>query len=423
MTIKAIRGFRDVLPEEARTWARVEAIAARVLRTHGYQEIRLPVLEKTELFARSIGESTDIVEKEMFTFPDRHGELLTLRPEATAGMVRAVLENNLVEGGRPLKLFFLGPMFRYERPQKGRQRQFHQLDVEAFNDPSPQMDAEIIVLLAHFLNEVGLDRLTVHVNSLGCAECRPAFRRALESFLRGVRGDLCPDCQRRLETNPVRVIDCKVPRCGELVQDAPWTVDFLCPDCRRHFDGLLQALRQAGVTPALDRRLVRGLDYYTRTIFEVLHGELGSQNAVAGGGRYDDLARSLGGPDIPATGFALGLERLVMLLGRQGHPAPEGPRLYVAALDEAAVEKCFGLVQELRRRGFTVETDYMAGSLKSRLKRADKLGALRVLIVGPDEIARGEAVLRDMATKEQVVLPWAGAIENLAELLDKGDGS
>lgn len=421
MTIKAIRGFKDILPEDMPYWRLIEDAAKNVLSSFGYGEIRIPVVERTQLFARSIGADTDIVEKEMYTFPDRHDEPLTLRPEATAGIVRSIMEHNLAADGRPLKLFFMGPMFRYERPQKGRQRQFHQLDVEAFNDPSPHMDAEIIILLDNFLKEIGLTNVVMNINSLGCPECRPGYKEALKSFLSDSREDLCPDCNRRLEANPLRVLDCKVPRCSEKVADAPIILDYLCSGCRDHFDVVQKDLESAGTVAEVNPKLVRGLDYYSRTTFEALTGELGSQNAVAGGGRYDGLARTLGGPDIPAIGFAAGIERLVMLLQDKIKPEAAGPDLFVAPLDQEAVKAGFNIVHELRRQGRKIEIDYTPGSLKSRMKRADKLHASRVLIIGPDELAAGEAILRDMTTKAQKSIPLAEAASLLGALLDKGE--
>lgn len=419
MTIKAIRGFKDILPDEAAWWQRVEETARRVLNNFSYREIRIPVVEKTELFARSIGQDTDIVEKEMFTFPDRHGDPLTLRPEATAGVVRSVIEHSQAGDGRPLKLYVIGPMFRYERPQKGRQRQFHQLDVEAFNDPSPHMDAEIIVLLTHFLTELGLTDLSIHLNSLGCPDCRPLYKTALLDYLSGHRDELCPDCRRRLDTNPLRIIDCKVPRCSELAAKAPGFRQVLCPDCREHHLQMRADLEAAALTNVVeDDRLVRGLDYYSRTVFEVRSGELGAQNAVAGGGRYDALARSLGGPDIPGIGFAVGLERLIMLLAERGGQETRGPELFVAILDQGAVAQGFKLAQQLRRQGRSVEIDYAPGSLKSKMKRADKLAVRRVLILGPEELARGQAILRDMTTKAQETVPLDGAVDFLSRVLE-----
>lgn len=417
VTIKAIRGFKDILPAETGLWQRVESTAARILHCFGFSEIRIPVLERTELFARSIGEDTDIVEKEMYTFPDRHEELLTLRPEATAGIVRSVIENNLAADGRPLKYYFMGPMFRYERPQKGRQRQFHQLDVEAFNDDSPHMDAEIIVLLSHFLMELGLETVSMNINSLGCAACRPGFKQDLQAFLRAYKADLCPDCQRRMETNPLRVLDCKVPRCAEIVQSAPQILYSLCAACRDHFGVVQRDLTAASVPYDINPRLVRGLDYYTRTTFEAQTSDLGSQNAVAGGGRYDGLVKALGGGDVPGIGFAVGLERLIMLLAAKRQPSTVGPDLYIAALDDEAIGAAFGLLQDLRRRTAAwVEMDYTPGSLKSRMRRADKLGAAEVLILGPAELANRQALLRHMAGGDQATIRFEDMTDLSASL-------
>ncbi|MFH1137213.1 MAG: histidine--tRNA ligase [Pseudomonadota bacterium] len=420
-SITAIRGFKDILPEETHLWRRMEATLTRVLSAFGYREIRIPVLERTELFARGIGTDTDIVEKEMYTFPDRHGESLTMRPEATASITRAVAEHGLAGDGRPLKLWFMGPMFRYERPQKGRQRQFHQVDVEVFNDPSPHVDAELVVLLTQILHELGLRRLTVHLNSLGCPDCRPDFKAKLRDYLAARRPELCPDCQRRFETNPLRVVDCKVERCAELVKDAPSIQESLCPDCRDHFAAVKKMIDETGLQAISDPRLVRGLDYYYRTTFEVHSGDLGAQNAVAGGGRYDGLSKAIGGPDLSGTGFAVGLERLIMLLSELEQPQAPGPELFVAALDAAAAAASFGLVQGLRRRGVWAEMEYQPGSLKSKMKRADKLGAARVLILGPDEMARGLAILRDMKSKEQKELPLDEIQGRLLDIIGKGE--
>ena len=409
MAITAVKGFKDVGPDESPIWRLVEETAARILRNFGYRRIRIPVVERTELFARSIGADTDIVEKEMFTFPDRNDELLTLRPEATAGIVRGLVEHKMTGDGRPLKVWFTGPMFRYEQPQKGRQRQFHQLDVELFNDSSAHADAEIIVLLDHFLSECGLSSVVMNVNSLGCPECRPGYKKDLQDYLRGVASQLCGDCQRRLDTNPLRVIDCKVETCAALAKDAPSIQDALCPDCRDHFTLVREDLDAAKVPYEVNPRLVRGLDYYSRTTFEAQTTELGAQNAVAGGGRYDYLAEAIGGPHIPATGWALGLERLVMLLADRVEAKPDRPDLFVAALGEGEVKAAAPLVHGLRKAGFAVEMDYAPGSLKSRMRRANKLGASLVLIVGAQELESGQAPLKDMETGDQETVSLADA--------------
>jgi histidyl-tRNA synthetase len=362
-------------------------------------------MERTELFRRSIGSATDIVEKEMYTMEDRAGEPITLRPEATAGLVRAFIEHGLGEGGRPTKLFCLGPMFRYERPQKGRLRQFHQLDVEIFGDPGPHSDAELIVLLHAFLSELGLPNLSIVLNSLGCPACRPRYREALIAYLGARRERLCPDCSRRLERAPLRVLDCKSPGCQEETAGAPAIADHLCPECRAHFDGVQESLALLGAPYSLSGRLVRGLDYYTRTTFEIHSGGLGAQNAVAGGGRYDGLCARLGGPDVPAIGFAAGLERLIMLMAARDQAKSPGPDYYCAVLCPEAAGPALRLVQRLRDRGLSVAADWEPGGLKSRLRRADKAGAAKIAMLGPDELSAGAATIRDLATGEQTSLP------------------
>jgi histidyl-tRNA synthetase len=404
-TLTTVRGFKDILPDQIHYWTKIEETTRNLAKRFDYSELRIPVLEKSELFARSIGESTDIVEKEMYSLEDKSGEKITLRPEATAGMVRSVLEHNLTEGGRPVKLFYLGPMFRYERPQKGRLRQFHQLDVEVFGDPGFHIDVEVISFLHTFLKELGLPSLSVIINSLGCPECRPIFRDKLINYLDSRRQGLCPDCQRRLVQNPLRVLDCKNPDCRQLSAESPLISEFLCSPCRSHFEGVKNSLTALNLNFTLDNRLVRGLDYYTRTTFEVHSGELGAQNAVAGGGRYDGLCQHLGGPSIPAVGFAAGLERLVMLLSEKESLPPVGPDYYVAILQPETLEPAFKLVHELRQKGLKVTVDWEAGSLKSRLKRADKSGATKVIMLGSDELAKAEVTIRDLSKKEQWSLP------------------
>jgi histidyl-tRNA synthetase len=403
-TYTAIKGFKDILPDEVPLWQRVEEVARDVARRYNFQELRPPIAEKTEVFARGIGQATDIVEKEMYTFTDKGEEKITLRPEATAGLVRAVLEHHLADGGRSARLFCMGPMFRYERPQKGRQRQFHQLDVEVFGDPGPEVDAELLALLTAFLTEVGLGDLSINVNSLGCPQCRPAYRQMLVDFFTVRQDELCPDCQRRLSMNPLRIIDCKVESCRRLVAGAPRMLDHLCPDCTGHFETLQKLLDVLGLKYEVNPHLVRGLDYYTRTAFEVLSNDLGAQSAVAGGGRYDGLCKELGGEDIPGIGFAVGLERLVMLMKAKSEAARPRPDYYLALLSPAARNAAFRLAEDLRKQGLAVAADWESGSLKSRLKRADKAGAHKVIMLGEDELSRGEAVVRDLDSHEQSAL-------------------
>jgi histidyl-tRNA synthetase len=340
------------------------------------------------------------VEKEMYSLVDRNGDTLTLRPEATAGITRAVIEHNLLESGKTVKLFALGPMFRYERPQKGRQRQFHQLDVEVYGDAGPHIDAEVISLLISFFRALGLSDLNLVLNSLGCEVCRPLFRKELLGYLADWKDSLCGDCQRRLQTNPLRILDCKNPQCGDIVKNAPAILNFLCGSCRTHFAVLKDALKLLGIDYKLDPFLVRGLDYYARTAFEVLSGDLGSQNALAGGGRYDGLVKTLGGPDVPGIGFAVGLERLALLLSQMAL-TPKGPDYYLAILCPEALPHAFKLAGELRNAGLSVAADWETGSLKSRLRRANKLNAGKILMLGKDEIEKNEATVRDLKTKEQ----------------------
>ena len=314
MTLQALKGFKDVLPGESEKWAFLEQTARKIFQQYGYAEIKTPILEKTELFARTIGAATDIVEKEMYTFIDRSGDSITLRPEATASVLRAFIEHHLHTQQPIQKLFSIGPMFRHERPQKGRLRQFHQVNAECLGSAGPYTDAEIILLLIQILKAVGLSDIRLRLNSLGCPVCRPSFTAALQNFFEDRKGSFCEDCQRRITTNPLRVFDCKVERCQEFLQEAPALPDFNCPGCRDHFNAVQDLLAPWAVPIQLDPRLVRGLDYYNRTTFEVSAAHLGAQDAVAGGGRYDGLLKTLGGPDMPAIGFAIGLERAALLM-------------------------------------------------------------------------------------------------------------
>jgi histidyl-tRNA synthetase len=408
--ITAIRGFKDILPEDARRFQEVETIARFVFNSFGFREIRIPIMEKTELFKRSIGETTDIVEKEMYTFRDRDDELLTLRPEATASVIRAYIEHNLSANEQVTKLFTIGPMFRRERPQKGRFRQFNQIDVELFGDDKPQSDAEVIFMLMHFLISTGLKDLQLEINSLGCSACRPAFSKAIINFLKGREKDLCPDCQRRINTNPLRVFDCKVETCGAIIANAPRILDFLCTDCKDHFAQVQLLLKDLNVTFSINARMVRGLDYYTKTAFEVKSGALGAQNAVAGGGRYDGLVKFLGGAEVAGIGFAVGFERLIACLPEDGKNNFHTD-LFIAALGARAQKIGFTLTNELRRSGIAAEMDYADKSLKSQMKRADKLNSSFTLILGDKEIDEKQAQLRNMKTKDQQAL----SLDNLQE--------
>jgi len=400
LKIKGIRGFKDILPGEVEKWQYVEGEARRVFGFFGFAEFRIPLLERTELFARSIGEATDIVGKEMYTFTDRDGDSITLRPEATASIMRAYLEHRLNLRDPIGKYYFIGPMFRHERPQKGRYRQFHQIDAEILGVPEAWADAEILVMLMRFLEALGIGKLGLQVNSLGCPACRRPYKGEIQRFLESKRETLCEDCQRRLGTNPLRIFDCKKEECQMILGEAPVVLDYLCPDCSRHFAQVKMLLDDLGLSYALNPRMVRGLDYYTRTAFEVVAGDLGAQNAVCGGGRYDGLAESIGGSAVPGIGFAIGVERLVLLL-REKEGFLRHPEVFVATLGEKAQRKGFALAQELRDRGVWVEMDYEGKSLKSQMRRADKMKSPYVLILGEEELEKGRAILRNMAAKGQ----------------------
>lgn len=405
--------MKDVLAPEIHKWQFIEATARRVFGAFGFEEIKTPVLEKTELFLRSIGETTDIVEKEMYTFEDRGGDMLSLRPEATAGVLRAYVENKVYAQPGPHKLFTIGPMFRRERPQKGRLRQFNQLNCEVLGDDGPMVDAELMVMLDHLLKELGLENVELVVNSLGCPECRPAFRQALIDFFEARKDQLCEDCLRRLHTNPLRVLDCKAEGCQAASQGAPVISEYHCGDCAGHFEAVKQMLGAAGVIYKQDPRLVRGLDYYVRTTFEAIAGGLGAQNAVAGGGRYDGLVAQLGGPDENGIGFGCGLERLALLLEDRDE-WHAGPDLFIAALGPGPRAWAFEQAQIMRRGGLRVDMMSQDKSLKAQMRRANKIGSARVLIVGDNELEAGKAMLKNMAQdggQDEV------ALEGLAQTL------
>jgi histidyl-tRNA synthetase len=409
MKITAIRGFSDILPGEVELWQAVEAQARQIFKAYNFSEIRIPILEKTELFSRSIGETTDIVEKEMYTFEDRDSRSaeateatkLTLRPEGTAGVVRAYVEAEMYKTEPVRKLYYMGPMFRRERPQKGRMRQFHQIGAEALGRSDPFIDAEILLLLGDFFGALGLTEPSLQINSLGDSECRPKYRETLLAFLKQRQESLCENCRRRIDRNPLRALDCKEPGCIQATTDAPSILDWLCANCREHFTTVQRLLREANVSFILNPRMVRGLDYYCRTTFEWTTTQLGAQSAVAAGGRYDGLVQELGGPAIPGIGFAMGVERLTMLLSIQETAAASGPACYVAWVGEKARDWAFPVVQRLRQKGLSVEMEGEVRSLKSQMRRADKLNAASVLIVGDDELAKDKAVWRNMASKQQ----------------------
>jgi histidyl-tRNA synthetase len=414
--IQAVKGTHDILPDEVSRWQRVEEVARRLCDRYGFREIRPPVIEQTELFARGIGQETDIVAKEMYTFEDRDGGSLTLRPEATAGIVRAVIEHNLWNTDPALKVYAIGPMFRRERPQKGRYRQFHQVDVEAFGLERPSIDVEVIEVALEYLRACGLPEFELVLNSVGDAHCRPAYVEVLRAALRGQAARLCPDCQRRTESNPLRVLDCKVPEDQPIIDALPRISDHLCAPCRDHFAEVRRELGVLGIPHRLSHRLVRGLDYYVRTTFEVLSAGLGAQNSVLGGGRYDGLVKQLGGPELSGIGWALGMERLVMLL-----PATAEERrceVFLAPLEEAGLDVALRAQRALREAGLRVLMDNEGRGLKSQMKRADKLGARYVAILGPDERAAGAWTVRDMGSSSQESVPDTRLVDYFKERVD-----
>ena len=413
MLTQAIRGVKDILPKDAPLWRRVEDTTRALFMTYGFSEIRPPIIEHTLLFTRSVGANTDIVEKEMYAFTDRGGDEITLRPEGTAGVVRAFIEHKLYAASPVTKLFYMGPMFRRERPQAGRLRQFHQIGAEALGPPEPNLDIDVLALLYDFFTKLGISGVELQVNSLGCAQCRPKYREALKAFLAGRMEMLCPDCQRRVDANPLRALDCKAEGCKAATVGAPEMSDYLDDGCREHFAGVRQGLDSLDIPYSVNPRMVRGLDYYTRTTFEmVATDKKGAQNAVAAGGRYDRLVSELGGPETPGIGFAIGVERLILML-QSDDAALNTPDYFIAALGSDAQAHALTLSHELRKNGVWVERDYSGAGLKSQMKKADRSGARKTIIIGEDEMARGVAILRDMTTKDQVEIPLDGLVEGL----------
>jgi len=418
MTVKAPRGTQDILPDRTPAWERVEGAFREVLERYGFGEIRTPVFEHTELFLRGVGESTDIVQKEMYTFTDRKGRSLTLRPEGTASVARAFVEHKLYAGPRPWKVYYLGPMFRYERPQAGRYRQHQQIGAELLGADSPAADFEMISLFTRLLAAVGLTGVRALVNSVGDAACRPAYTEALRAYLREHLDALCPDCVRRVEMNPLRVLDCKVEGCRTVAAGIPSIQDHLCADCRAHQERVLALLREAGIEVAVDDRLVRGLDYYTRTVFEIQHGGLGAQNAVGGGGRYDRLVEEVGGPATPGVGFSTGVERILLALEAEGVPLPgvRPPEVsVVTAGGDREREAALLLAHRLRGR-LRVEVDILDRSLGNQMKAANRSGARAVVIVGEGELASKQWTVKDMVSGEQAAVPDADLEKHLFDM-------
>lgn len=410
--IPSIRGTRDILPAEVGRWQRVEGVARDLCARYGYAEVRTPVIEREELFAKGTGESTDIVQKEMYAFTDKGGDRITLRPEATPSMVRSFVEHALEQELPCAKLYSLGPMFRYERPQKGRYRQFHQLDIEVFGITDPAVDGEVIEMASALVTELGIEGAELVINSVGCAACRPRFTQALIDALGERVAELCGDCQRRSVTNPLRIFDCKVPADQPIIDELPHSENFLCDACRGHFAEVRRHLDAYGLAYRVSHRLVRGLDYYTRTTFEILGTSLGAQNALLGGGRYDHLVKQLGGPDRPGIGFAAGLERLVLALP-EGAGEMDVADAFVVALGDPSWSAARILTRDLRRAGLTTLIDYEGRSSKSQMKRANRSRARHMLILGEDELATNQVTVKTMETGEQQTVARADLVAHL----------
>ncbi|MDR3598980.1 MAG: histidine--tRNA ligase [Desulfosporosinus sp.] len=422
MGIQRPKGTQDLLPGTVEQWQYLEATIRCVCRDYGYEEIRTPMFEATELFQRGVGQTTDIVKKEMYTFLDKGDRSMTLRPELTASVCRAYVENKLYGQPQPVKLYYIGPMFRYERPQSGRFRQFHQFGVEVLGADQPVVDAEVISLVWNLYQRLGLTQLEVHVNSVGCPTCRAKHRVQLQEFLVTRRNELCNDCQERFERNPLRILDCKNPSCQAATTGAPTTYDTLCPDCSTHFERVLVLLGLAGVVYRVNPRLVRGLDYYTKTAFEVMVEEIGAQSAICGGGRYDGLVEEIGGPSTPGIGFAMGLERVLTALQIQNKLPEEKPKQFamLIALGEKAQNEGFSLLSALRAQGMPVSMDLLGRSLKTQLKAANRQGAQFALILGEEELERNVLLLRDLMLGEQMEVPLVEAVEQIKKKYQRG---
>lgn len=405
MAYKAPKGTKDVLPEESYRWQYLEQTMRSVVRKYGLLEARTPCIEHTELFLRGVGNTTDIVQKEMYTFTDKGDRSITLKPEGTAGAVRMFVENGLFSEAQPTKMFYLYcPVFRYERPQAGRLREHHQFGVEVFGAPDASADAEVIAIASELFETIGVHDLTIKLNSIGCPKCRGNYQNALREYLKGRYDELCPDCKSRFETNPLRILDCKVDHCKEIVKEAPHTMDYVCDDCRNHMDQLTSLLDAIGIRYELDPMLVRGLDYYTKTVFEIVSGMPGAQGTLCGGGRYDGLIKELGGPDMPAVGFGLGMERLLLIMDQLGVTVEKPLRyeLMLLGMGDEGKKLAFVLCQKLRALGICADTDHVGRSVKAQMKYADKVGAANVLVLGDNEISENKALIKNMKTGAQI---------------------
>lgn len=416
MFIKVPKGTQDILPEDISKWYHIEEMIKEILSKYGYKEMRTPIFEHTDLFVRGIGESTDIVTKEMFTFPDRKGRSLTLRPEGTAPVIRAYLENRMDRTSKVIKLFYLGPMFRCEKPQAGRFRQFNQFGIEVIGTKSSAADVEVIITVLEIYSKLGLKNLEIFINSVGCKKCRVNYVQKLKEYLRDKKDFLCSECKERYNKNPLRALDCKKDSCKKITEAAPVITENLCQECESHFSEVKSYLDDQKIVFHEDPRLVRGLDYYTKTAFEIISGGLGAQNAIGGGGRYDDLVEELGGKPTPAVGFAAGIERMILAIDKQKveWPVEKGLDIFVAKVDEKNKDAVFRLLQKIRNAGLSADMDYSGGSLKSQMRIANKIGARYTVIVGEEELSKNMVILRNMQTKEQKEIQIDNLIKKLS---------
>ncbi len=399
---RAVKGTNDVLPSDSHEIQFVEGKMLETASLYGYREIRVPVFEHTEVFSRNVGDTTDVVQKEMYTFLDKGGRSITLRPELTAGVVRSVVENGLVNGALPVKVCYIGGCYRYEKPQAGRLREFHQFGVECFGAASPSADAEVISLARQTLIGVGIDKISLEINSIGCSECRKEYHKALKEYFSAQSESLCGTCLERLQRNPMRILDCKSPVCSEIASKAPVVLDFLCDECKEHFEGVKAHLDAANISYTVNPHIVRGLDYYSKTVFEFVSGDIGAQSTVCGGGRYDGLVSQMGGPNIAALGFGMGIERLMLLLKNQNANLPEGKKcdIYIAPMGDKASLEATRICTVLRGDGFEAQSDICGRGLKAQMKFADKIGALYSLVLGDNELLENKALLKNMKTGE-----------------------
>ena len=395
---KAPRGTNDVLPEDSYKWQFVEGRLLQTAGLYGFKEIRVPVFEHTEVFVKNVGDTTDVVQKEMYTFTDKGDRSITLRPEFTAGALRSIVEHSLTAAALPVKVCYLGGCYRYEKPQAGRLREFHQFGVECIGASTPLADAEVIALANQLLSDVGIKKISLEINSIGCPACRAEYHKALKAYFESKKDELCGTCNDRLERNPMRILDCKSPVCADIAKDAPVVIDFLCDECKAHFEAVKAYLDAMSISYKINPRIVRGLDYYTRTVFEFVSGDIGAQSTVCGGGRYDGLLQNMGGQDLPGIGFAMGVERLLMVLESQQAEIPEARPcdIYIAPMGESAALKAAMLCKELREEGFEAQTDIVGRGLKAQMRYANKLGARFTIVLGDSEIDSGKAKLKCM---------------------------